>query len=87
MANEYKPDVVLLDIGLPDMNGYEVARHLRKQPQTERVGLIAMTGYGQDTDRQLSREAGIDLHLVKPVDPQKLQGLLETWAKQPPSKE
>ena len=85
-ANEYKPDVVLLDIGLPDMNGYEVARHLRKHPQTERVGLIAMTGYGQDTDRQLSREAGIDLHLVKPVDPQKLQGLLETWAKQPHSK-
>jgi CheY-like chemotaxis protein len=86
MANEYKPDVVLLDIGLPDMNGYEVARHLRKHPQTERVGLIAMTGYGQDTDRQLSREAGIDLHLVKPVDPQKLQGLLETWPKQPHSK-
>lgn len=81
-ANEYKPDVVLLDIGLPDMNGYEVARHLRKHPQTERVGLIAMTGYGQNSDRQRSREAGIDLHLVKPVDPQKLQGLLETWAKQ-----
>ena len=86
MANEYKPDVVLLDIGLPDMNGYEVARRLRKHPQTERVGLIAMTGYGQDTDRQLSREAGIDLHLVKPVDPQKLRGLLETWPKQPHSK-
>ena len=85
LAIEYKPDVVLLDIGLPDINGYEVARHLRKHPQTERVGLIAMTGYGQDSDRQLSREAGIDLHLVKPVDPQKLQGLLETWPKQPHS--
>jgi len=82
-AVEYQPDFVLLDIGLPDMNGYEVARRLRQQPQTKDVRLIAMTGYGQDSDRQLSQEAGFDHHLVKPVDPQKLQDLLATRAKQP----
>ena len=74
-AVEYQPDVVLLDIGLPDMNGYEVARHLRQQPQTKDVRLIAMTGYGQDSDRQRSQEAGCKHHLVKPVDPRKLQDL------------
>jgi CheY-like chemotaxis protein len=84
-AVEYQPDVVLLDIGLPDMNGYEVARHLRQQPQTKDVKLIAMTGYGQDSDRQRTQEAGFDHHLVKPADPQKLQDLLATLAKQPRS--
>ncbi len=79
-AVEYQPDFVLLDIGLPDMNGYEVARRLRQQPQTKDVRLIAMTGYGQDSDRQRSQEAGFDHHLVKPVDPQKLQDLLATQA-------
>lgn len=82
-AVEYQPTFVLLDIGLPDMNGYEVARRLRQQPETKRVLLIAMTGYGQDSDRQQSQEAGFDYHLVKPVEPQKLQDLLETLAKQP----
>jgi len=82
-AVEYQPDVVLLDIGLPDMNGYEVARHLRQQPQTKDVRLIAMTGYGQDSDRQRSQAAGCEHHLVKPVDPQKLEDLLATRAKQP----
>lgn len=85
-AVEYQPDVVLLDIGLPDMNGYEVARHLRQQPQTKDVRLIAMTGYGQDSDRQRSQEAGCEHHLVKPVDPQKLQDLLARPVKQPRSK-
>ena len=81
-AAEYQPDFVLLDIGLPDMNGYEVARHLRQQPQTKEVRLIAITGYGQDSDRQRSKEAGFDRHLVKPVDPQKLQDLLSIRVKQ-----
>lgn len=85
-ALEYQPDVVLLDIGLPDMSGYEVARHLRRQPQTKDLTLIAMTGYGQHSDRQRSEEAGFDRHLVKPVDPQKLQDLLAKWAKQPRSR-
>lgn len=66
---------MLLDIGLPDMNGYEVARSLRQLPQTKDMWLIAMTGYGQDSDRKLSQEAGFDHHLVKPVEPQKLQDL------------
>ncbi|MEP6921681.1 MAG: response regulator, partial [bacterium] len=84
-AIEYQPDCVLLDIGLPDMNGYEVAQRLRSQPQTKDSWLVAMTGYGQDSDRQLSREAGFDHHLVKPVEPQKLQELLARLAKQPRS--
>ena len=73
-AVEYQPDVVLLDIGL------------RKQPQTKDVRLIAITGYGQDSDRQRSQEAGCEHHLVKPVDPQKLQDLLATRVKQPRSR-
>jgi CheY-like chemotaxis protein len=85
-AVEYQPDFVLLDIGLPDMNGYEVAQRLRQDQRIKNVSLIAITGYGQDSDRQRSEEAGIDLHLVKPVDPKKLQDLLETWAKQPRSR-
>jgi CheY-like chemotaxis protein len=84
-AVEYQPDFVLLDIGLPDMNGYEVARRLRQQPLAKDVRLIAMTGYGQDSDRQRSEEAGFDRHLVKPVDPEELQDLLATLAKQPRS--
>jgi PAS domain S-box-containing protein len=84
-AISYEPEVVLLDIGLPDMDGYEVSRRLRQHPQTKGVRLIAMTGYGQDSDRQLSQEAGIDHHLVKPVAPQKLQELLATREKRPPS--
>jgi PAS domain S-box-containing protein len=85
-AVAYIPDCVLLDIGLPDMNGYEVARRLRQLPQTKDVWLIAMTGYGQDSDRKLSQEAGFDHHLVKPAEPQKLQDLLESLAKQPRSR-
>jgi CheY-like chemotaxis protein/two-component sensor histidine kinase len=84
-AVEYQPDVVLLDIGLPDMNGYELARQLHQQPQTKGVRLIAVTGYGQDSDRQRSQEAGCEHHLVKPVDPQKLQDLLASRVKQPRS--
>jgi CheY-like chemotaxis protein len=72
----------LLDIGLPDMDGYEVARLLRQQPQTKDVWLLAMTGYGQNSDRQRSEEAGFDHHLVKPVEPQKLRDLLAALAEQ-----
>src|SRR5207249_1563474 len=75
-ARIYRPEVVLLDIGLPGMDGYEVARRLRKQPATEHVRLVALTGYGQAEDRRRSREAGFDHHLVKPVDPAALEGLL-----------
>src|SRR5687767_11947729 len=86
-AVEYRPDVLLLDIGLPDMNGYEVARRLRQQPQTKDVRLSAMTGYGQDADRQRSEEAGCEYHLVKPVEPQERQDLLAIRVNQPRSSE
>jgi len=65
-------DVVLLDIGLPGMDGYEVARRLRKVDGMDRVLLVALTGYGQEEDRERSRQAGLDLHLVKPIDPHTL---------------
>jgi CheY-like chemotaxis protein len=67
------------------MDGYEIARRLRQRPQLKDVWLIAMTGYGQDSDRQHSQEAGFDHHLVKPVDPQKLEELLATLIKLPRS--
>jgi CheY-like chemotaxis protein/two-component sensor histidine kinase len=71
-ARAHWPDVILLDIGLPRMDGYEVARRLRQEPEMAAVMLIAMTGYGQDEDRRKTREAGFDLHLVKPVDADEL---------------
>jgi signal transduction histidine kinase len=75
-AKDNLPDVVLLDIGLPGLDGFEVARRLRADPTHTGVFLIAMTGYGRDTDLQRSVEAGFDHHLVKPVDPTKVLTLL-----------
>ncbi len=75
-AAEYQPDIILLDIGMPGMDGYEVARRLRAHTQLEKVKVIALTGYGQDADRLQSQEAGFDYHLVKPVDAQKLEEVL-----------
>jgi two-component system CheB/CheR fusion protein len=75
-AKAYHPDVVVLDIGLPGISGYEVARRLRLDPEFEETPLVAVTGYGQDVDRRRSRNAGIDYHLTKPVDPATLQQLL-----------
>jgi len=85
MAVEYRPDFVVLDIGLPGMDGYEVARRLRQTPELKDIRLIAATGYGQDADRQRSEEAGFDYHLVKPIDPEKLQTVLEMLGRQPHS--
>jgi len=77
-AEMHFPDVVFLDIGLPGMNGYEVAQRLRALPDFNATMLIAMTGYGQDEDRQRSQDAGFDHHLVKPVDPVQLKRLMES---------
>lgn len=76
-AHEFHPTAVLLDIGLPGMDGYEVARRLRAEEHEEHALLVAVTGYGQEEDRRRSREAGFDFHLVKPVDIGKIQQLLE----------
>ncbi len=75
-ARAFQPDVVLLDIGLPGMDGYEVARRLREEEGAQKVLLVAMTGYGQDEDRRRSAEAGFDHHLIKPVDLGELQEVL-----------
>jgi len=69
---------VLLDIGMPDMDGCEVARRLREISGPDRVALVALTGWGQDEDRRRVREAGFDHHLVKPVDLASLQVLLSS---------
>jgi PAS domain S-box-containing protein len=76
MAPSFSPEVILLDIGLPGIDGYEVARRLRALPEFNGTALIALTGYGQDEDRRRSFEAGFDHHLVKPVDPGMLEALL-----------
>jgi CheY-like chemotaxis protein len=70
------PDVVLLDIGMPGMDGFEVARRVRKRPEFASVQLIALTGWGQEEDRRRTSEAGFDHHLVKPVDLASLEPLL-----------
>ena len=75
-AEHHRPDVVLLDIGMPRANGYEVARHIRGQPWGRGIVLIALTGWGQESDRRRSHEAGFDNHLTKPVDPLVLDELL-----------
>lgn len=76
LAPAYAPEVVFLDIGMPGMNGYDVARRMRQLPELEKTVLIALTGWGQDEDRQRSQEAGFNHHLVKPVEPDVITGLL-----------
>jgi CheY-like chemotaxis protein/anti-sigma regulatory factor (Ser/Thr protein kinase) len=75
-AQRLAPDAVLVDIGMPKMSGYEVARRLRGTSSDRQVVLVAVTGWGQDDDRRRSLEAGFDLHLVKPVEPANLVGML-----------
>jgi CheY-like chemotaxis protein len=69
------PDIAFVDIGLPGMDGYELARRFRADPRGKHVLLVALTGYGSATDRDRSRQAGFDLHLIKPVDPGVLTSL------------
>jgi CheY-like chemotaxis protein len=75
-ARDFRPDIVLLDIGLPGMSGYEVATRLRQEEHGKAARIIAVSGYGQEEDRRRSREAGFDHHLVKPVDHDALVTLL-----------
>ena len=75
-AATFRPDVVLLDIGMPKMNGYEVARHIRQEPWGKNMVLVAMTGWGQEEDKRRAIEAGFNHHLVKPVKAQALQKVL-----------
>jgi len=80
MASTERPDIIFLDIGMPGMDGYQVARRLRQQPDLRNLFLVALTGWGQEEDKRRSREAGFDAHLVKPAEPSMLQELLGTLA-------
>jgi CheY-like chemotaxis protein len=82
VAIQHQPDVVLLDIGLPGLNGYEVAKRIRQQPGGKEIVLIALTGYGQDTDRLLSAQAGFNYHLVKPARLEQVKEILALVADQ-----
>jgi CheY-like chemotaxis protein/two-component sensor histidine kinase len=75
-SREFQPEVVLLDLGLPKLNGYEACRRIRKLPGGDKLVIIAQTGWGQDEDRKLTRQAGFNAHLVKPVDYDSLMNLL-----------
>ncbi len=85
VARTFQPDVVLLDLGLPGMDGYEVARRLRSEPAGASLLIVAVTGWGQDADRKRTREAGFDHHLVKPVDPDVLHDILADSARHAPA--
>ncbi len=76
VAADFRPDVVLMDLGMPRMSGYEAARHIREQAWGQNMVLVALTGWGQEEDRERTREAGFDHHLVKPAEPAALQELL-----------
>jgi CheY-like chemotaxis protein len=76
LAQTFRPNVGLLDIGMPDLSGYEVARALRNESWATNLQLIALTGWGQDDDRRRALEAGFDHHMTKPVDPDQLASLI-----------
>ena len=80
LMKSYDPAVVLLDIGMPEMDGYEVARRIRADLPDRRVVLVALTGWGQEDDRRRAKEAGFDHHLIKPANIDTLQKLLTSLA-------
>jgi PAS domain S-box-containing protein len=77
----FAPDVMLVDVGLPGMDGYDLARRVRERPAARGVALIALTGYGQTEDRRRAQEAGFDVHLTKPVEPDRLRKVLDELAR------
>ena len=77
MFDDFIPDVAFLDIGLPDLNGYELARAIRTDPRAAKTRLVALTGYGRGPDRELADQAGFDRHLVKPAEIEDLLAALE----------
>ena len=79
-AEVFSPEIALLDLGLPEMDGYELARRLREHPRLRRVLLCAVTGYGRESDRERTTAAGFDHHFVKPVDLDVLLAVIETRA-------
>ena len=82
-ARQFRPEVVLCDLGLPGMDGYAVVAELRRDPDTASTCFAAISGYGEEEDRRRSRRAGFDLHLTKPVDPADLDRLLATLPEAP----
>jgi CheY-like chemotaxis protein len=76
LAQAFRPDTALLDIGMPDLSGYEVAQNLRRQPWGTNIHLIALTGWGQENDRRRALESGFDHHMIKPIDPDQLEGVI-----------
>ena len=76
LAQTFRPDVAIIDIGMPDLNGYEVARQLRREPWAARISLVALTGWGRDDDRRQASDAGFDRHITKPVDPETIDRIL-----------
>ena len=79
-ANRLKPDIALLDIGMPKLNGYDLCKRIRAEEWGRHTFLVAVTGWGQEGDRRRAKEAGFDHHLVKPVDPAALMRLMATLA-------
>ena len=80
LIDDHAPDLAVLDIGLPGMDGYELARRLRANPSTRDTRLIALSGYGQTSDKEQSKRAGFDAHLVKPIAFNDLQQVIEQLA-------
>jgi CheY-like chemotaxis protein/two-component sensor histidine kinase len=83
LAEEFRPEVVLMDLGMPIVNGYEAARQIRRQPWGSEMVLVALSGWGKEEDKRRSKEAGFDSHLVKPVETAELERLLATLGQRP----
>jgi DNA-binding response OmpR family regulator len=84
IAKEFGPEVVVLDLGLPNMDGYEVVQRLRAHASAVRPVVVALTGYGQPEDRRRTQEAGFDNHLLKPLAPEELMAIVASLGSTPP---